>query len=215
MPIPFTEQEHVEIILRGDIAAAGSSARPTWSTFHFRRFSQLFAINKADVQTAFQASIGVALIAALNERWSQAYNTVRCINDVNDPILQVTNVNAGAITGDSMSTLLAAYSLFRTNLRKASFRGSKRWGPLSESDTTSGSSDILNAAALTRFGTLNAAILAGFTDASGDVWIPVILSRKLSQLKVNPTTVVATDVGSALINKRIGRMKVREVVSVY
>ena len=215
MALPFNKQKVVEVVVRGDIASGGSNGRPTFNVFHFQRSTLTADINKANVDTAFQAAIGAKIILALNNRWSQAHNSVRCIDDANDPYLTVAHVNVGAVSGDGLNTLLCAYLLARSTLRKGSFRGAKRFGPLSESDCSAGTDDVLNAGAITKFTAIATAWLAGFTDAGGDVWTPVVFSRLSSQIKKNATSVVATTISQILVRKSLGRMKVREVHQVY
>lgn len=215
MPIPLTSIETVEIQSRGLIASGGSTSKATNFTYHFRRTSTAGAITHAAIDTAFQAAVGVPQAAALNARWSQHSNSVRYVDDALDAPVFFSHVLVGGVAGDSMSTIMSVYLLLRTGLRGKSYRGCKHLAPASEADTTAATDDILNAAALARFGALGSAILAGFTDANGNVWVPVILSKTLSQLLVNPTTVVKTDVTSVLVNKRLGRMKRRQVTSVY
>jgi hypothetical protein len=204
-----------EVTMNGLIAAAGSSSKPTAFVFHFNRASGGPALNKLHIESAFQSAIATVVAAALNNRWAQTHNQVRMIDDALDPPQLVTRAVAGAIAGDSMSTLMTAYILMRTGIRGKNYRGSKHLAPLSESDTTAGTSDILNAGALTNFGNVATAIGAGFADSDGNAWTPVILSRSLSQLRTNPTTVITNVVTEIHVNKRMGRMKRREVASVY
>lgn len=215
MPIPLTSIETVEIQSRGLIASGGSTSKATNFTYHFRRTATVAPITHAAIDTAFQAAIGVPQAAALNARWSQQNNSVRYVDDALDAPVFYSHVVVGGVAGDSMSTIMSVYLLLRTGIRGKSYRGCKHLAPASEADTTAATDDILNAAALIRYGALASAILAGFTDANGNVWVPVILSKTLSQLLTNPTTVVKTDVTSVLVNKRLGRMKRRQVTSVY
>jgi hypothetical protein len=215
MPLPFNKQKVVEVVVRGNITSGGSTGKPTFNVFHFQRSTLTADINKANVDTAFQAAIASKMILALNNRWTQANNSTRCIDDANDPYLTVAHVNVGAVAGDGLNTLLCAYLLARSTLRKGSYRGAKRFGPLSESDCTAGGDDVLNAGAITKFAAIATAWLAGFTDGGGDVWTPVVFSRIQSQVKKNATTVVATTISQILVRKSLGRMKVREVAQVY
>jgi len=215
MGLPVGQQRHIEVVVQGVISSGGSGARNTYNVFHFRRQAVVGPIDKAAAQTAFQAAIGVPLAACLNNRWSRANNNLRILNDPTDPYLTVSNVVAGGVAGDGLSSVLWAYILMRTSLRGGKYRGAKRLGPLSEADATAGGDDILNAAALARFATLRAAILAGFTDATGDIWVPVVVSRQGADFRASPAVFIATDITQILTNKRIGRTKVREVPSLY
>jgi hypothetical protein len=215
MPIPATSISTAEVRVYGNIASGGVTSKPTNWGFYFTRTSTVPAILKAQIDTAFQAAIMPDLGLALNVRWLQAYNTVRYLDDALDAPAQYNHAVAGAVAGDGMPSFCTAYLLLRTGLRGKSYRGSKHFAPLSESDTTIAGEDILNAAALTRFGAVKTDLLAGFTDASGNVWRLQIFSKTLSQILTNPTTVVVNTVNAILINKRIGRMKRREVKSSY
>lgn len=215
MPIPSSSIRHIEIQANGLVSAAGSNAKKSVSVFNFRRTATANPVSKANIESAFQTAIMIPITNALNVRYAQTFNTVRFIDDALDAPSQVTRAVAGAIAGDSLSTICMAFLLFRTGLRGKSYRGAKKLFPFSESDTTGATADLWNAGALGRLAAINTAILAGFTDANGNVWVPEIVSRKLSTLTSNPTTIVANDITSALVNKRIGRMTKREVISVY
>jgi len=215
MSLGVAQQRHVEIVLRGDITSGGVSARPTYNVFHYRRTATIGNIDKVAVETAFQAAIAVPLAACLNNRWTQGNNQVRILNDPTDPYTLVSRAVVGGVAGDGLSTILWAYLLMKTSLRGGRYRGAKRLGPLSEADVTAGGDDILNAAALARFLTLKTAMLAGFTDSTGDIWKPVVVSRIGADFRASPAVFVATDVTQVLTNKRIGRTKVREVASLY
>lgn len=215
MPIPQNQILSAEVHITGVMAAGGSNAPKTDFSFHYRRTTVAVAPNKVNLAAQISANILTPIAAALNASWTSALIRVRWPNDAEDQFSDNTVAQAGAITGDRMASEDAAYLLFRTNLRGRTFRGSKHLGPMSESDSTGGSEDTFNAACLTRLATINTALLTPLTDADGNIWNFAILSRKLSQLKTNPTTVVINDVTSALVNKRIGTLNSRKAKSVY
>ena len=114
-----------------------------------------------------------------------------------------------------MSPDKTAFLYFKSVLRGRSYQGKKFLSPLSESDSTAGTADLFNAAAIVRLQAIANAHTAGFTDAGGNVWIPVVWSRFLSDMTVSPCVIVSSDVAQGLVNKRIGRFKRRQVSSVY
>jgi len=215
MPVPDAQKLHAEIIVYGRTTSGGSGIVRTVTTFHYRRQAVAVPLSKTDLDTAFQAAIVVPMAALLNNRWTQDFNTVRMINDPLDPPTNFPHAAVGAIAGDSMPTFACSYVLMRTAFRGKSYRGFKRFGPLSESDTTALTEDVLNAAAIARYTTLRTAMAALIVDASPNSWSLEVVSRKLSNFDVTPCTVVAADVNEVLLNKRITRSKRREVVSVY
>jgi hypothetical protein len=114
-----------------------------------------------------------------------------------------------------MPTLNAAYMLLKTAFRGKSYRGFKRLGPLSESDTTAAAEDIFNAAAIARYTTLRTALITPIVDASPNQWTFEVVSRLLSNLNVTPCVIESADVNEIRLNKRITRSSSRETASVY
>jgi len=215
MPIPGNEVRVAQIIVYGDIGASGSGTKNTVTVFNYRRLAVAVNANKTNLDTAFQALVGVAMIAALNARWTQRRNTVRWVNDAEDGPLEFTHVNVGGVAGDAMTSNETAYLRYRTALKGRSNRGANYFGPLSEADTTAGASDVLNAAAVARFATLVTALGTDIVTAEGNTWRLCILSRIKSQMLINPTELIYNDVTQVALNTRIGDMKRRKVSSVY
>lgn len=212
MPIPAAEQICFEIVMRGQAAAGGSDSKNINLVFRFRRTALVIAPVKTVIETAFDAAIATPVLAALNVRYTQSITDIRCLDDAQDPYTSVVRLGVGAIAGDSLSTFQSAYLLHRSAIRGKSFRGSKHIGPMSESDV---GFDVWNAGCLGRLAAINTALLAGFTDAAGNVWKYVIVAGFFSQMKVNPTTVLHVDVTQGLVNERIGSMLQRKVKSTY
>jgi len=216
MPIPLNQVTVVEIQLKGNITGGGSDTIRTNFVFHFRRTATAVDPVKSSINTAFQGAISAPIAAALNEDWEASLNSVRYINDALDAETHFTNSDVGAITGDRLNSFTAAYLLMRTAVRGREYRGSKHLGPFSETDVTHASGcDIFNAGAVTRLTTICTALTTGFTDSTGNIWKSCILSRKLSTLTNNPTTVITNDVLQALPNKRVGSMIRRKAASIY
>jgi len=216
MPIPLNQVNVVEIQMRGLIDGGPAGSVRTNFVFHFRRTAVVIDPAKASINTAFLGAISAPIAAALNVDWEGRINAIRYVDDALDAPVEFTNSDVGAITGDRLSSFASAYLLMRTAIRGRFYRGAKHLGPFSESDVTHATScDIFNAGAITRLTTICTAILGGFTDSTGNVWVPSILSRTKSQLQFNPTTVVANDVTQILPNTRVGSEIRRKVKSLY
>jgi len=216
MPIPMNEVEHVEINMKGIIVGGGSDSIRTNFVFHFRRTAVAVDPSKAAINAAFQSAISNVIDDALNVDWSATTNALRYIDDALDGPVDFANASVGVITGDRLASFCTGYLLMRTNLRGQNYRGSKRLGPFSESDVTHGDGcDIFNAAAVTRLEAIAAAILAGFSDATTNTWVPVVLSRELSVLATNPTIIQTADVTQVLVNQRVGTDTRRKASSIY
>jgi len=121
--------------------------------------------------------------------------------------------SAGTRTGDRLPLFNAACIQCRSDARGRSYRGSKHFAPVSESDTTD---DTLTGAGLTNWQTLAAALDPSalfLTGLNGSVWQFVILSPTLSNLTANPSiftfsTVIAN--GGTILNAKVGTMKRRK-----
>jgi len=216
MPIPLNQVTVAEIQLRGIITGGGAGEVRTNFVFHFRRLATAVDPSKSALNTVFQSAISAPIAAALNEDWDASINSIRWINDALDAPTEFANTDEGAITGDRLQSYATAYLLMRTAVRGRSYRGSKHLGPFSESDVTHATGcDIFNAAAVARLDTICAAILAGLTDSTANVWVPCILSRVLSSLQENPTTVITNDVIQIMPNQHLGTEIRRKAPSLY
>jgi hypothetical protein len=200
-----------EVAAQGVMAAAGSGAKNVASIFHYRLATLTAPATKVAIEQAFQTAIMIPFTNAASNRYTQSSTTIRWVDDAQDSPQAVTRAVAGAIATDSQPTLSAVYMLFRTAKRGKSYRGSKHFPAVSEVDTTG---DILTGAGLALWQTLRTAVATALTDALGNVWNLSLLSRTLSTLTVNPTTVIANDVTSVLLNKTLGTMRRRRVATV-
>jgi len=209
MAAPVTN--HIELVLKAQMTAAGSNSRPSFNVFTFRRLTNTNPFVKANVKAAFVTAIAVPIVAAINARWVSYAISIRSLDDALDAYADIAYVATGAIATDSHPTEAAVKMGLQTGLRSRNYLGSKHFTPLSEADTTG---DVLTGTGLTNWQAVQAAILAGFTDSDGNQWTPTVVSRTLSQLKTNPTTVDYADVTAVTLNTTIGTMRRRRVRSV-
>lgn len=211
MPIPLNEVTQVQISVLGIAAAGGSSITPCINVFNFRRIAVAVDPTKAALNTAFQAAIIIPLLAASNVRYTPSRLTIRWLNDALDPPQEFPVAGVGAIVTDSMPSDDAIYMLMRSALRGRNYQGSKHFGQGSEVDTTN---DLLTGAGLARWVTMRNAVAANIVDATPNTWVPIVLSRNLSQLQKNPTFVSSADVVSVLLDLNIGTMRRRRSATI-
>jgi hypothetical protein len=214
MAIPATQILQAELILSGMISSAGGNSVRTDNVFHYSRISTVTAPSKAALSAAFQGAVVAPLAACLNHRWSATLVSVRWMNDPTDQALPFNCADVGAIAGDSMPSDNYVFMSIKCGLKGGNFLGNKKIGPISESDSTTGTDDILNAAALARFNTLATAMLTSITDASPNTWNMGVWSRTLQEQIVLPSVAIVQATAIA-INQRISSMKKRRVKSVY
>lgn len=214
MTVAVTDLKNAEVIMFGSESTGGSNAKNFANVFHFRRTTVVNPINKSNLNTIFQSKIAAKVCLALNHRYTQTYTSVRWQNDPIDQAVAFAESNVGAIAGDSMVSGTTAFMLYRTGFKGGSYMGNKKFGPISEADSTGALDDELNAGALALWATVITNLMAGLTDSDGNIWVPVVFSPTLDKLVVKPI-VVSTDANSIVMRKTVGRLKRRFVKSVY
>lgn len=207
MPIPANAIKDCQIIINGTAATGGSTVTPSINVFSYQRTTTVNPFTKTALNTIFQATVMAPLLAAMNIRYTPTNLTIRILNDYNDAPTVFAVAGVGAIATDSIPSDDAVYYLFRTALRGRNYRGSKHFGPLSEIDTTN---DLLTGAGLARWNTVKAALLSALVDANGNAWLPTVLSRQKSNLKLQPIAqVAANEVTEVLLDLNVGTMRRR------
>lgn len=211
MPIANADQKVIELIHTGISAEGGSNSVPVKNVYHFYRTTTVALISKAGVFTAWKAAIGDKVILALSERYTSQNAEIRCINDAEERFSTHTFTDPGAIAGESIASRDCVTLILRSDTRGAWARGRKHYGPIAEADVAD---DCLDASGIALWGTVKTNLLAGFTDALGNVWKPCVVSKKYSQLIVNPTELFYYPVTEILLNLNIGEMGSRKVDTV-
>lgn len=206
MPIPQTQMLTYQIVTVGTQATGGSSVTPSINVWYYKRTTTAVSADKAALAAAFSTAVLVPLVAAMNIRYAVNAMLVRNVDDVTDIPMRVASALVGAIATDSLPSDDAVYFRLYTLLRGKNYRGGKHFSPASEIDTTN---DLLTGAGLARWQGLKAAMALTITDATPNTWNPVVLSASLSQIKRNPTTVVATPISSVVLDANIGTMRRR------
>jgi len=213
MSIPLSDVHIAEVTVRGIIDADGSDFQHCVNVFHFRRTATTIDPTTSAIRAAFDTQVLQPLKALLHEDWNVPLIGVRYVEDAEH--LEVQSAPAAAIVGavatDRCPDHVCVSMLMRSSRRGRSFRGAKRFGGIPEASTTK---DTIAAGSQAGWAALAASILAGFTDADGNIWVPCVLSRKFSQLVENPTTVETSDVTSILVNLNLGSCNSRKVATV-
>ncbi len=197
-----------ELVVRNSsIVVAEPTSKRIWNVFHWRRTGAGSSLTATQTAAAAWSSLSTAYLAALSINTSVDADDGRFIDDATSAYETTALGVTGAITGDNLPSLNAVVCLLGTAVRGRSAHGRKFFGLVAESDTTS---DGLISAAVTRYQAILTAYLGGFTDPLGNVWVPIIVSRKQSQLKINPCTVVSNDVTTGQVETILGRLKRRQ-----
>lgn len=205
-------QDYVEIVSQAFAVARGSNVKNIFNVWHYQRMVVGGIADKSVIEAAFQTSVMVPLLAAVNVDYTQIQNTVRFFDDALDAPIGFAETGVGAITGDRMETFVAAVFNYKSNTKGKFARGSKHIAPMSESDS---SGDVWGSATITRLTAIANAYLAGFTDGLGNVWKPIVKSNKFpAQYKTNPVTLAVYPVVGVVVNHTAGTMRRRRVKTV-
>jgi len=201
---------YAQVTMHATVVARGGEVKNVANVYNFRRTTSVNPRVKGNVDTAFQAGIGAAVLAALNVDYEQYANTVRWLDDALDQPQDFTHANVGGRTGQRYDNFTAAFILLKTTSRKT--KGSKHYSPLAESDVEG---DGIVSPLTTNLAAIGTAILAGFTDSDGNVWQSTVVNTKNAIFGVNPTLFGDSIVTAVYPRQTVGTMKRRKVRGVY
>lgn len=213
MGLPLNQLAYAQFTINGRQAAGGSDSRPCINTFYYKRANLALPLTEVAAIAAFQAGIITPLAAACNVRWNAVQIICRFVDDPTRPAVAVNDASVGAIPTDSEPQGNTVSMRLRTASRLPRCVGAKRFGGVSEVDTTS---DIL-VAGLARWQAVQAAVAANLpADANGNVWTPYVVSFMNSDLSSLPAaTIVAFPVIGVDLRKNVKSLKSRIASDVY
>lgn len=197
---------NMRIQVRGTaLSTAELRTKSVYNLYDFRRSASSATPTKTQVLAAFKSAILTPLAACLSVSYVKAFVDLRYLDDPLDPYQTFADGVTGTTTADSLPSVNNATMQMKTGVRYMN-RGSKHFGPIAESDTLL---DYLTAAAIVKWATFQTAFLAGFTDATGVLWLPVIVSEKYSLFTFSTASIVQNAVTSTIVNPYLGIMRKR------
>lgn len=197
-----------EIVIRGHYVASGTTVKNISNVFHY-----LFSGgggspgNASDLLTAFLAGPWAAIAALLPTSYIGDESLCRTLDDA---LAQYINGAAPASGGRAVTRLpgdVAIAYLFRTPSRGRNFKGSKHLGPVPAPDVTG---DEINGGAIANWQGIGTQMSNVIIGASTAQYQPCVVSKTLSQLVANPTTIIGDIITQVLTNKTIGTMRRRK-----
>jgi len=180
-----------------------------FNIFHYHYASGSGAVDLQSFIDNFQTLVVSQIAPLLNVRVINVRSRVRPLDDPLVPsVEQSSGLYNGAVTGDPLSTSLAAVVQFLSDARGRSFRGSKHFGGLSESDTDGG--DELSTTTIGNWATALTQLAANMTDSGSYTYNPCVLSGTLSNVLGTPPSFTGATVSSVSLNHIIGTMRRRK-----
>jgi hypothetical protein len=204
--------EVVELVVRGTSPTTGSGGKAILNVFHYRYSSGGAGPDTAsNLASQWLTSVWANIVSLLSIDYTGVEVDFRRLDDAEEQYGVGTTPGSGTQALPRMPIDLALVYLLRSKTRGKSFRGSKHFGPIAQAHVTK---DEINAAGITAWSAVAGYLTTSVTTPGGQVYIPVIVSKTLSTLKTNPTTIIGADVTAALQNKTIGTMRGRREATV-
>src|ERR1700688_1229429 len=199
MPVPVVTNV-VEILVKGTVPDTGGQTKNFQNVFHYRLSVSGTPQAANAVGNAVLTNVWAPIAALLSIAYTGVSSLSRYLDDATAPYIAGNVPASGGASLPRLSSAEAIVTPLQTAVRGKSFRGSKHFGPLATAQVIG---DEINPANLATWvaavANLNAVVAVG-----GQTYIPVILSRSLSQIRFNPTSIVAADITTVLLNKTVG-----------
>lgn len=199
----------VEVAFRGTLALpAPIPAIPVVSVFHLKRVVNTNPFDPTNVAAVMGSWYDDFPATAQATQFQVDQTEARQLDDPTAATGVDPTNRIGQITGDLYASDAAVYIQLKSGLRGRSYFGSKHFAAPVEAQITGG---YLNTAtgqpiwAPIAAGILDLAV-TGVTDADGNVWKLIILSKQLSNLESSPATFTYAIPVSCPLNTRIGTM---------
>jgi hypothetical protein len=195
----------IEIIVKGTSPPSSGGTRNIWNVFHYR-LSGGTLDGMAQLLGDFETKVFSFVSAQLSADYTGVSLQGRLVDDATSQFVVSGTPANGAIALPRLPNEVSVVLPLQCVNRGRSFRGSKHFAPVPSSSVLK---DELTAGAVTAWGVVATKVGSPFTSITG-TYQPIVLSRILSQLKTNPTSLIGSDVSSALLNKTIGTMRKRK-----
>jgi hypothetical protein len=203
--VPLTNV--VEIVVQGAIPETGGTTKNVFNVWHYTQQPTVGGpASPVAVANAFLATVWGIIATALSVDWVG----VACLARYLDSALNV--YQAAGVPGSGAAALprlpadTAVVTPMNSPLRGKNFRGTKHFTPIATAQVTK---DELNAAGLVLWNPV-LPLMQGQITASGQTYSPCIVSRTLSQLRTDPTTIFGAVVNLVRLNKTVGTMRKRK-----
>lgn len=205
LPTPLTNV--VEISVQGSVVETGGTTRNIFNIFHYyQNPNQPSPPSAVVVANAFIAGPWAAILALLSIGYVGVQTLSRYLDSSANAFNTANPPGTGAVILPRQPAQQAVVGFFRSAIRGKSFRGSKHFGPLATSQVTG---DEIAPASVAAWQAANTGLVANIT-AGGQTYTPCVVSKTLSQLRTDPTTIYGAALLTGLTNKTIGTMRHRK-----
>jgi len=177
------------------------------NVLHFKNTTPGVVCTESALMIAIKNALNTSLSAALSVASTGKKSELRFMDSPTFAFVVGSTYTAGAVTGDRLPMFNAVTHRLTTGVRGRSYKGSKHWAPIAESQTTL---DDLNGGATTLWNAVATALAsmgtAGLYPSGGSVWQLIVLSNLLSNLVSDPCVFTGALVSGVTTNPTIGTM---------
>lgn len=199
MPVLFNV---VEIVMKETLAET-ARIKQVWNVFHYQLTSGSMD-TMGQILGQFESTVYTFALAQQTADISLYEMDARVIDDATQQyFVQPTGPTAGGIALPRLPGDLSITLPYKCATRGKSFKGRKMFRGV---PTASVLKDELTAGATTAWQAVATKLAAPLVGTTG-TYTPVVVSRILSQLKTNPTTIIGSTVTQVLVNKTIGTFR--------
>lgn len=207
MPIADNLKTHLQVVVRGTMAAGGASAKSTTNVLYYRRTAFAANYTGAAFLAAFHAAVRPSWLACANLNWSWNTTDVRVINDPTElAVTSVVNL-PGLAPGQALPSYAAILMSKITGLRTGSYRGRLYFAGVSE-DGNSG--NALTDAHKILADAVATALTVQITDANAVTFVPFNLAASLSNLRRATPLIIGADITSFAAKQKLSIQKRRK-----
>ena len=196
----------VEIIVQGTVPPSSGGTKNVFNVYHYRLSSGPMD-TLTQIGGQFITLVQSFITAQLSADFTGNGLRIRLLDDALSQYLTIGYSTVGGIALPRLPNDVAIVLPLQCAQRGKSFRGSKHFGPV---PTASVVKDELTATAVTAWNAIQTKLQNTFVSSGTSTYQPFVLSRTLSQLRTNPTTIIGSDVTTVLLNKTIGTMRRRK-----
>jgi len=200
MPIVDGDKQHFQVTLKGTHAAGGLSAKQTVNIFHYRRTNFTSDLDYTELSTALLTQWETEWKANASASWTFDSIHVRCINSPLEAGIITLVGGVGGVAGEVMPPYVASYIKKATAVRGRSYIGRMFIPGVPESGLNN---SLLTAGQLVLLQALAAALLVPVTTAAGLVYNPFLFAAFLSDITVEPATVIGADITAFTASQQI------------
>lgn len=198
----------VEVIVGGVISTAQGRSQIVEQIYHYTFDVPYSAGLPAldDIADEVTTTVGAGMLTLIQSDYVWSETKARWLDDVTVPYANgADTLGSSTITSARLPTDVTVRFEMVSATRGRSYKGGKSFRPIPETQVDG---DELTSGGYTSWNSFGTQLSLPRTVTS-QVMTPCVVSRVLSQLRTNPTTIIGAKITQAVLNRTLGTMKGR------